>query len=103
MSDAQTLREELENHAFFNGPGTVVSTGAAANQIPFYVGSEGDLNFGYGYDVTKNGTTGLQAYLTAPILSLAQQAVSSHALLSQLNQLVAQTYGASKDWRPAAQ
>ena len=63
--------EQEENASFYNGIGLPHSSGSQANQYPFYVDSSGDLNFGYGFDISKNGATAsiLASYLGSAISS----------------------------------
>jgi hypothetical protein len=110
MTDIYDLTEQLENGPFLSSSGYPISTGSSATQTPFYVDSNGDLNFGYGiqvYDGADNtiNTAALIAMaassggnMSAPDLDLVSEWLNGDITLSQLNSSIT-----SQDWRPTAE
>jgi len=103
MSFTATQFEQLENITLASSNGLVDSTSDPTLQNPFYMDANtGDIMFGFGYNVTARGTSGLSSYLSPAILTLANDTVADYTKLSSLNQLVSSTYGANTNWQSVA-
>lgn len=96
-----TLTMHLENERFLAGSGFPVASGNPALQLPFYVDSNGKLNFGYGLNITDLGSEAITILATAGMSSGDRTLLASYQAnnitLSQLNSSIT-----SQDWRGVA-
>ena len=111
MTD-NTIRDQLtersENAPFLNSNGLPKFTSTPpANQWPFYIDAAGDLNFGYGIDITKIRQPLFSSLLSGTGFTTTDQTVFNDKLtgvlagtisLSALNSSLSQV-----DWRPIAE